>query len=81
MKSGRNEVQIERERYNGEIDHTAFSNHEAARELIAIQRLCRANATVHNEYHVERKQRTKENTKSQKTYEEEEKLSTQKKVC
>jgi hypothetical protein len=71
MKSGRYELQIERERCKGEIHYTAFSNHEAANELIAIQRLWRANATLHNEHRVERKQRTKENTKSQKAYEEE----------
>jgi hypothetical protein len=39
MKSGRYELQIERERYKGEINYPAFSNHEAANELTAIQRL------------------------------------------
>jgi len=39
MKSGRYELQAERERYKGEINYTAFLNHEAANELIAIQRL------------------------------------------
>jgi hypothetical protein len=53
MKSGRYEPQIKRERYKGEINYTAFSNYEAVNELIAIQRLCRANATLHNEYHAE----------------------------
>jgi hypothetical protein len=38
MKSGKYGLQIERERYKGEINYTAFSNHEAAKELIAIQR-------------------------------------------
>jgi hypothetical protein len=39
MKSGRYELQIERERYKERINYTAFSNHEAENELIAIQRL------------------------------------------
>jgi len=73
MKSGRYELQIESEKCKGKINCTAFSNHEAANELRAMQRLWRANIVLRNEYHVERKQRTKENTKSQKAYEEGEK--------
>jgi hypothetical protein len=73
MKSGRNELQKEREGYKGEIEYNAFSNYDAANELRVIKRLRWTNATLRNKNHVERKQRTKEKTNLQKAYREREK--------
>lgn len=56
MKSGRNELQKGRKGYKGDINYIAFSNYDAANELIAIRRLRRANATLHYENHIERKE-------------------------